>query len=977
VRRSARLRLLPAAVAAVFLCLSPCGRAWSQEADDLVVRPEPPALEDFENDKNKDGVPDGWYNLRDAKFVNEGGVTGPRFIRFECARPGRPARLSRAFGVDGSKHEAIVIGLWVRVAKVEAGERSGEDPGLMIDFLGAKLRQTTRGALGPWTLKEFDTGGRWTRVARRIPIPPSTRDAIMSVGLLGATGVLDVDGLTFDLIPVGGSETPNLVKNHDFELGDPEPDGWTPEDGARRAFPGFRSHAALELSRAGSRCLTGLAMPVEGLSALALSVKVTGKGLRGSGGASAALFFLNEDGQTLPGNAGRADAFRLPWSGTFDWREDRNVVEVPPGATRAVLQFEKHDSLGTVRIDNAVVTASPRPGDRVWTPYHVTDETEGWLPLAPSAKPEAKSALDFSFLLEGPAGRSGAVTVNKDGRLGFARGGRARFFGVQTLYPAAFQEPAKADDLADRLARSGVNLVRLGELDAPLGPDRSLVDDTRDDTKSFDANALARLDHLLAALKARGIYYALELQGARRFRSEDGVANPGALPPGGGPPAVFDPVIVKLADDGARALLGHVNPETRLAYRNDPALAWVTLSGEVSVFNRLDDPRPLPGDYEKALHDLASTSAFSGRRFWQNLDETRWAGMASLLRKDGLKAPVAGVSYWRRDHEFSESQAAGGLDLIDDRLFWVNPPWVSPRFRSMLWSLDGGMIVDATRKRKTDRPYVVGQWCDYTQGVWASPYEAAEQVLAAASAREEDWDALVRRGVFVYPEVWGTGPPGTSGGEDIFQIPEAANAAPHVFALWPHAASIYLRGGGEPKERGKEPPPRTRAPASRAAGARAGRAQVPGWEPDRGRLVIDTPYTQGVAGWPRQEVIKSSDLTFDVENTYATVVASSAGPEPIARAARLLVTAIARVSPTGFLWVDDWRREAADPGRPPLLKEPVTARVTWRRKGTVKAFALDNSGARVGPAKVTIGDDGTTLVIDGTAPTIHWELVTE
>ena len=976
-RPAARLLLL-AAITAVFL-LQP-GRepaARSQEADDLVERPSPPALEDFETDKNKDGIPDGWYNLRDARFVNEGGVIGAHFFRFECARAGRPARLSRAFGVDGRKHEAIVIGLWVRIEKVQTGERTGEDPGLIIDFLGDKLRQTTRGTLGPWTLKEFDTGKRWTRVAKRIPIPPATRDAIMSVGLLGATGVLDIDGLTFDLIPVGGSETVNLVRNPDFELGDPDPDGWNADDGAHRGFPGFRSSAALELAKAGSRAMTGLATPVEGLNALAISVKVTGKGLRGSGGALAGFIFVNEYGQVLPGNAAQANAFRLPWSGTFDWREDRNIVEVPNGAVRAVFQIEKHDGLGSIKFDDLTVTASPEAGERAWTPYHVSDETDGWHPMDPSPRPEPTSALDFSFLLEGPAGKSGPVAVNKEGRLGFARGGRARFFGVQLLYPTAFLEAEKADDLADRLARSGVNLVRFGELDAPLGPDRSLFDDTRDDTKKFDENALGRLDHLIAALKARGIYFALELQGARRFRSEDGVAMPGALPPGGGPPAVFDPTMTRLADESARALLAHVNPETRLSYRNDPALAWVTLSGEVSVFNRLDNPTPLPADYEKTFHDLASKSTFGGRRFWQSLDELRWTGLADLLRKDGLKAPVAGVSYWRRDREFSEAQAADGLDLIDDRLFWVSPPWVSPRFRSMLWSLDGGMIVEAAHKRKADRPYVVGQWCDYTQGVWASPFEAAEQVLAAVSAREEDWDALVRRGLFIYPEVWGTGPPGTSGGEDIFQIPEVANAAPHVFALWPHAASIYLRGGGlDPKELVKETP-RPRSVPGRISNARSRRPHLPGWEPERGRLVVETPYTQGVAGWPGEEAVSSAELTFEVENSYATVIASSAGPEPIASSRRLLVTAMARVSPTGYLWVDDWRRETADPGRPPLLKEPVLAQVTWRRKGTIKAYALDNSGARVGPAKVKVADDGTTLVIDGTSPTIHWELVVE
>ena len=45
----------------------------------------------------------------------------------------------------------------------------------------------------------------------------------MSVGLMGATGTLDFDGLTVDLIPVGGEDSTNLVVNGGFELGDPAP----------------------------------------------------------------------------------------------------------------------------------------------------------------------------------------------------------------------------------------------------------------------------------------------------------------------------------------------------------------------------------------------------------------------------------------------------------------------------------------------------------------------------------------------------------------------------------------------------------------------------------------------------------------------------------------------------------------------------------------------------------------------------------
>src|SRR5262249_40023050 len=155
------------------------------------------------------------------------------------------------------------------------------------DFLGDGLRTSRRGQFGDWS-KEI--GGRWTRVARRIPVPPDTRDALMSVGLLGATGVLEIDGISFELVPIGGSETGNLVANAHFELGSPDPDGGVVSGGAHRAHPGSNSASALELRASGARAMVGLAMPVEPFPALDLNVMVKAQALRGAGGAAATLF---------------------------------------------------------------------------------------------------------------------------------------------------------------------------------------------------------------------------------------------------------------------------------------------------------------------------------------------------------------------------------------------------------------------------------------------------------------------------------------------------------------------------------------------------------------------------------------------------------------------------------------------------------------------------------------------------------------
>jgi hypothetical protein len=315
------------------------------------------------------------------------------------------------------------------------------------------------------------------------------------------------------------------------------------------------------------------------------------------------------------------------------------------------------------------------------------------------------------------------------------------------------------------------------------------------------------------------------------------------------------------------------------------------------------------------------------------------------------------------------------LDLIDDRVFWNPTVWVSPEKRSLLWNHpDGGLAAQAAIKRRGDRPYVVGQWCSLTSGAWSLPHEAADMLLGSYVALRGDWDALIRRGVFIYPLTWGEGPAGTVGGEDIFQIAEVINGSPHIYALWPHAASLFLSGAparNDPQHRTTEAPART--------AAKGRRRPVSGWNAQQGRLVIDTPYTQGIAGWVGGEAASLTDLDFATDNPFAVVVATSISDAPIATTKRLLVTAIARVEPTGFRWVDSWKREVADPGRPPFLREPVTARVAWRHNGPVKAYALDNTGARLEETRLERPSGGQTVMlpIDGKSPAFHWELIAE
>jgi hypothetical protein len=318
----------------------------------------------------------------------------------------------------------------------------------------------------------------------------------------------------------------------------------------------------------------------------------------------------------------------------------------------------------------------------------------------------------------------------------------------------------------------------------------------------------------------------------------------------------------------------------------------------------------------------------------------------------GLRVPIAGSSHFRRESEFAAAQRAEGLDLIEDRLFWQPPRFAAPELRSMIRRPTDELTTQANAKLDRDRPYVVGQYASYTEGAWALPFEGPDLLLAGALARAGGWDALVRRAVGRLPDPWGAAASGTGGGQDVFVLPGIVNGNPQVFGLFPHAAALLLRDN-------------TNADASGMPGT---------WDHRIGRLTIDAPHTIGVAGVLQGAAAARDGLSIRSEDPVGAVVASTVSGRPIAEADRFLITVVGRVQPTDLAWVDLWKREVANPGRPPLRVEPMRASITWTRDDPVTVYALDNAGRRVAEIQGAASGNGLRFVLDRREGYLHWEL---
>lgn len=205
-------------------------------------------------------------------------------------------------------------------------------------------------------------------------------------------------------------------------------------------------------------------------------------------------------------------------------------------------------------------------------------------------KAEANTgALDFSCLLDAPAGKHGFVQA-KNGHLYFEDGTRARFIGFNLPTRSNTPDHETADKLAARFASLGVNVIRLHAADAPIGDEpcswtscreAPLLDYENGDTRHFHKEGLDRFDYFAARLKERGIYLHIDLHVARRFLPGDGV--PDGMPDCLKCYGMVNEHLIDLQKEYARNLLCHQNPYTGLALVDDPAVMTIQINNEDSV----------------------------------------------------------------------------------------------------------------------------------------------------------------------------------------------------------------------------------------------------------------------------------------------------------------------------------------------------------------------------------------------------------
>ncbi len=158
------------------------------------VKPDPlhPKLINgsFEEIAGDVGEPRGWFYIRQMKLVTaKDAPDGGKYVTFTNDVPGQGCRALQGFAVDGRKIHYLEISCMMSGKNIAPGPAPEKLlPDLSVSFYSENRAMLGRDGTAP-VRGSFD----WQRKSAVIAVPQQAREAIIYVGLFGATGEISYD----------------------------------------------------------------------------------------------------------------------------------------------------------------------------------------------------------------------------------------------------------------------------------------------------------------------------------------------------------------------------------------------------------------------------------------------------------------------------------------------------------------------------------------------------------------------------------------------------------------------------------------------------------------------------------------------------------------------------------------------------------------------------------------------------------------
>ena len=147
----------------------------------------------------EDFIP-GWYYGRQVRRVESSAADGPApqgnaFARFQNETPELSSHLLQGIAIDGRAVSRLRLSGRVRTSGVAKGAGQESLPVIAISFYDELRRD-----LGTFWIGPFGGTRPWRRTSRLIRVPGQAREAILRIGLFGATGTADFDDVAIERV---------------------------------------------------------------------------------------------------------------------------------------------------------------------------------------------------------------------------------------------------------------------------------------------------------------------------------------------------------------------------------------------------------------------------------------------------------------------------------------------------------------------------------------------------------------------------------------------------------------------------------------------------------------------------------------------------------------------------------------------------------------------------------------------------------
>jgi len=633
---------------------------------------------------------------------------------------------------------------------------------------------------------------------------------------------------------------------------------------------------------------------------------------------------------------------------------------------------------------------------------------------------EKVSPIDLSFLNKDhlPAGRHGSVKAQGD-KLIFEDGTPAKFWGTNLMAYALFKtSDVEIKTHAKRLARLGFNLIRIHHHDSGwVKP--NIFKNPDENTQELSAGALKKIDWWIKCLKENGIYVWLDLHVGRQFTKNDGLDHFNDFARGKIAAEVkgfnyYNASIQQQMQKFNEAYLNHVNPFTKLAYKEDPAVVAVLVTNENDLSlhygNNLLPDKGVPVHNAIFLKDVQKFSSATGLSYdkawhtWEMGESKLYLAdaehrfnqvMSDHLRAIGVKPMIATTNFWGGMGLYSLPSLTDG-NLIDAHSYGKTEEFTyNPRFNP-------GFLTWIGAAQVTGKPLSSTEW---NLEPFPVPDRHVQMAYTASIAGLQGWDAMMLYGYSQAPL------DGYSQGNNY-----SAYNDPAIMGLMPAAAILFRDNHVSQAKQTyeiklsrddfffkKQDPSTSKTirtlletsrftvtvpevkelPWLKSAASKNNEATViadadhdfiPSGqnfvESDTGELkrdwekgihTVNTPKSQLAEGNIGGETIKLKDVTINLTTKNAVAAVQSLDGEPLTASKIIFITLMGRSTP--------------DKSNRSFLSEPVAGRLELNAPKGLKLYPINSRGEKDKPLGVNFEKGRYMLNIDQNNR-YHWFLLT-